>query len=70
MRRSTCANGFIGGADTTVSSVTSFFMAMAIYPDVQKKAQVELDRVLALDENGKKKEEIRAEMTERLDCVP
>ncbi|KAF7760024.1 hypothetical protein Agabi119p4_11719 [Agaricus bisporus var. burnettii] len=46
VRRSICANGFIGGADTTVSSVTSFFMAMAIYPDVQKKAQAELDRVL------------------------
>ncbi|EKM76230.1 hypothetical protein AGABI1DRAFT_94325 [Agaricus bisporus var. burnettii JB137-S8] len=98
-------------------------MAMAIYPDVQKKAQAELDRVLdqafhepvaplgilmrmntmviisrkvnffmilnstknisfstqtissntahhkfALNENGKARE-IRAEMTERLDCV-
>ncbi|XP_006456366.1 hypothetical protein AGABI2DRAFT_211278 [Agaricus bisporus var. bisporus H97] len=46
VRRSTCASGFVAGADTTVSLVTSFFMTMAIYPDVQKKAQAELDRVL------------------------
>ncbi|EKM77271.1 hypothetical protein AGABI1DRAFT_77713 [Agaricus bisporus var. burnettii JB137-S8] len=46
IRSGACANGFIGGADTTVSTVTSFFMAMALYPDVQKKAQAELDRVL------------------------
>ena len=30
----------------TVSSLTSFFMAMALYPQVQKKAQDELDMVL------------------------
>ncbi|KAF8874029.1 cytochrome P450 [Infundibulicybe gibba] len=35
-----------GGADTTVSTVHSFFMAMALYPDVQRKAQAELDLVL------------------------
>ncbi|EKM76367.1 hypothetical protein AGABI1DRAFT_45047 [Agaricus bisporus var. burnettii JB137-S8] len=47
VRRDACAVGFLAGADTTISSVTSFFMAMAIYPDVQKKAQAELDRVLS-----------------------
>lgn len=30
----------------TVSSILSFFMAMALFPEVQKKAQEELDRVL------------------------
>ncbi|KZV72773.1 cytochrome P450 [Peniophora sp. CONT] len=37
---------YIGGADTTVSSITSLIMAMALYPDVQKRAQEELDAVL------------------------
>ncbi|KZV63206.1 cytochrome P450 [Peniophora sp. CONT] len=37
---------YLGGADTTVSSLLSFFMAMALYPGVQKKAQKELDDVL------------------------
>ncbi|RAK95668.1 cytochrome P450 [Aspergillus ibericus CBS 121593] len=35
-----------GGADTTVSALSCFFMAMALYPDVQQKAQEELDRVI------------------------
>jgi len=30
----------------TVSSVQSFFLAMALYPEVQKRAQAELDRVV------------------------
>ncbi|KAF7761211.1 hypothetical protein Agabi119p4_10620 [Agaricus bisporus var. burnettii] len=46
VRREACANGFIGGADTTASTLTSFFMAMALHPEVQKKAQAELDQVL------------------------
>ncbi|KAL2850249.1 O-methylsterigmatocystin oxidoreductase [Aspergillus pseudoustus] len=37
---------YIGGADTTVSSMTSFVITMALYPDVQRKAQEELDRVV------------------------
>ncbi|KAF9562039.1 cytochrome P450 [Agrocybe pediades] len=32
--------GYIGGADTT------FFLAMTLYPEVQKKAQAEIDRVV------------------------
>ncbi|KAJ5780204.1 hypothetical protein N7457_005364 [Penicillium paradoxum] len=35
-----------GGADTTVSSLSSFFQAMALFPDTQRKAQQELDAVL------------------------
>ena len=34
------------GADTTSSALGTFFLAMVCYPDVQKKAQVELDKVL------------------------
>ena len=34
------------GADTTVSAIGTFFLAMVIYPEVQKEAQTELDNVL------------------------
>ncbi|KAM5539123.1 hypothetical protein V8D89_007346 [Ganoderma adspersum] len=44
--RSTLGSLYIGGADTTVSSLGSFFLAMTLYPDIQKKARKELDRVL------------------------
>ncbi|TCD70017.1 hypothetical protein EIP91_005268 [Steccherinum ochraceum] len=37
---------YIGASDTTVSAVTSFLLAMALYPEVQKKAQDELDRTV------------------------
>ncbi|KZT37988.1 cytochrome P450 [Sistotremastrum suecicum HHB10207 ss-3] len=41
------ANGmYTGGSDTTVSAVYSFFLAMTLYPDVQKRAHAELDKVL------------------------
>ncbi|OAG01121.1 cytochrome P450 [Paraphaeosphaeria sporulosa] len=40
---------FAAGADTTVSSLMTFFLAMTLYPDVQKKAQEELDRVVGPD---------------------
>ena len=30
----------------TVSAVQSFFLAMALYPEVQKKAQTEIDAVI------------------------
>lgn len=35
-----------GGADTTVSTITSFAMAMLLFPEVQKKAQAEIDQVI------------------------
>ncbi|KAI0047901.1 cytochrome P450 [Auriscalpium vulgare] len=38
---------YVGGADTTVSALTSFFYAMSLYPDVQKRAQAELDALLS-----------------------
>ncbi|KAF1849093.1 O-methylsterigmatocystin oxidoreductase [Cucurbitaria berberidis CBS 394.84] len=37
---------YLGGADTTVSSTMTFFLAISIFPEVQKKAQEELDRVI------------------------
>ncbi|KXN85119.1 O-methylsterigmatocystin oxidoreductase [Leucoagaricus sp. SymC.cos] len=44
--RDICALAYFAGADTTVSSVQSFFLAMCLYQEVQKKAQAELDNVL------------------------
>ncbi|QRV81909.1 cytochrome P450 family protein [Ceratobasidium sp. AG-Ba] len=38
-----------GGADTTVSSILTFFAAMIYYPSVQKNAQEEIDRVVGKD---------------------
>ncbi|KAG8689410.1 hypothetical protein FRC11_002719 [Ceratobasidium sp. 423] len=35
-----------GGADTTVGQLVIFFLAMVLYPEVQKKAQEELDSVV------------------------
>ncbi|EUC44767.1 hypothetical protein COCMIDRAFT_97390 [Bipolaris oryzae ATCC 44560] len=40
---------YLGGSDTTVSAIMDFFLAMAVFPDVQKKAQEELDRVIGSD---------------------
>jgi cytochrome P450 len=40
------AVSFIAGSDTTVATTVSFFLAMLVYPDVQLKAQAEIDRVV------------------------
>ncbi|KAF8874410.1 putative CyP450 monooxygenase [Infundibulicybe gibba] len=40
---------FLGGADTTVSTITSFFLAMAMYPEVQQRAQAEIDAVVGCE---------------------
>ncbi|KAL4745449.1 hypothetical protein BDW72DRAFT_211322 [Aspergillus terricola var. indicus] len=37
---------YFGGSDSTISTITSVFLAMVLYPDVQKRAQEELDRVI------------------------
>jgi hypothetical protein len=37
---------YLAGLDTTVSAVMSFFLAMVIYPDVQLRAQAELDEII------------------------
>jgi len=40
---------YAGGSDTTVSSMQAIFLAMALYPEVQKKAQAEIDAVVGPD---------------------
>ena len=40
------ASLYLGGADTTVSTIDAFFLAMSKFPAVQKKAQEEIDRVV------------------------
>ncbi|KAJ3509589.1 hypothetical protein NLJ89_g5143 [Agrocybe chaxingu] len=37
---------YAGGADTTVSSIRAFFLAMVLYPDAMRKAQEEMDAVI------------------------
>ncbi|PIL29259.1 cytochrome P450 [Ganoderma sinense ZZ0214-1] len=44
--RGTTATAYAGGADTTLSTVQTFFLAMAAHPHVLAKAQVELDAVV------------------------
>ncbi|KAI0739092.1 O-methylsterigmatocystin oxidoreductase [Daedaleopsis nitida] len=46
LARNVAAIAYIGGADTTFSAMQAFFLAMALYPQVQKKAQAELDAVV------------------------
>ncbi|KAF8624702.1 hypothetical protein AX17_007033 [Amanita inopinata Kibby_2008] len=43
------ASLYAGGADTTVSSVYGFFKAMVLFPEVQAKAQAEIDAVIGND---------------------
>ncbi|TFY79510.1 hypothetical protein EWM64_g4501 [Hericium alpestre] len=38
-----------GGADSTVAAISASFLAMTLYPDVQHKAQAELDAVVGND---------------------
>jgi hypothetical protein len=40
------ASMYTGGADTSVSTIGGFFLAMSMFPDVQRKAQEEIDRVV------------------------
>jgi cytochrome P450 len=40
---------FQAGSDTTVSSLSSLFLALVLYPEVQKRAQAELDSVVSRD---------------------
>jgi len=37
------------GVDTTPTALTVFIMAMTLYPEVQKKAQAELDHVVGTE---------------------
>ncbi|KAJ7459915.1 cytochrome P450 [Mycena latifolia] len=40
------ATAYAAGSDTTVSSFGTFFYAMAVHPEIQKKAQNEIDAVI------------------------
>ncbi|KAI9450441.1 cytochrome P450 [Lactarius psammicola] len=43
------ATMYIGGADTTVAALLTFFLAMVLHPDAQRKAQMEIDNVVGMD---------------------
>ncbi|KLO13425.1 cytochrome P450 [Schizopora paradoxa] len=43
------ATVFMAGADTSVSALMNFFLAMLMNPDVQKRGQEEIDRVIGSD---------------------
>ncbi|KAB8261239.1 cytochrome P450 [Aspergillus pseudonomiae] len=43
------ASFYGGGSDTTVSTMSSFFLVMALFPEAQRKAQAEIDRVVGPD---------------------
>ncbi|THH17674.1 hypothetical protein EW146_g3176 [Bondarzewia mesenterica] len=49
MAKEVPANMYLAGADTTVSALTSFFLAMSLYPEAMKKAQAEIDTVIGGD---------------------
>jgi len=40
---------YAGGTDTITASIAVFFLAMTLYPEVQKKAQREIDEVIGKD---------------------
>ncbi|KAL4075734.1 cytochrome P450 [Scleroderma citrinum] len=43
------ASLYSGGADTTVSAIYGFYLAMTLFPEAQKKAQAEIDTVIGPD---------------------
>jgi cytochrome P450 len=43
------ASMYSGGADTTVGTLYTFFLCMTLYPEVQKRAQAEIDSVVGTD---------------------
>ncbi|KAA1466861.1 CyP450 monooxygenase [Dentipellis sp. KUC8613] len=43
------ANMYLAGADTTVSALGTFFLAMCLFPEAQRKAQAEIDAVIGTD---------------------
>jgi len=43
-----CSAGlYVGGGDTTVSILTTFLLLMALYPEVQRRAQSEIDQLVS-----------------------
>ncbi|KAG2035024.1 cytochrome P450 [Suillus americanus] len=48
--KSTSATAFIAGVETTASTLAVFILAMMLYPDVQKRAQEEIEAVIGTDQ--------------------
>ncbi|KAJ8079622.1 hypothetical protein PM082_011209 [Marasmius tenuissimus] len=46
LARDVAATMYFAGADTTVSTLTTFFLAMLANPEAQRRAQQEIDRVV------------------------
>ncbi|TCD66655.1 hypothetical protein EIP91_001073 [Steccherinum ochraceum] len=46
MAKSIAGSSYTAGADTTTCAAESFVLAMALFPQVQRRAQAELDRVV------------------------
>ncbi|KAF5375246.1 hypothetical protein D9758_000183 [Tetrapyrgos nigripes] len=44
--KNVAATSYAGGADTTVSVLVSLYLVMTLYPEIQNKAQRQLDQVL------------------------
>nr|BAK09500.1 cytochrome P450 [Postia placenta] len=49
MYKTTAMVFYVAGADTTTSVLEALFLAMTLYPDIQQKAQAEVDRVVGFD---------------------
>ncbi|KAG2359073.1 cytochrome P450 [Suillus spraguei] len=48
--KSTSATAFIAGVETTASTLSVFILAMMLYPDVQTRAQEEIEAVIGTDQ--------------------
>ncbi|KAJ6575198.1 cytochrome P450 [Mycena capillaripes] len=44
--KNVAATMYAAGADTVVSAISSFFLVMSLYPDIQKRGQKEIDAVI------------------------
>ncbi|KAL0568014.1 hypothetical protein V5O48_013977, partial [Marasmius crinis-equi] len=45
MIKNCAANAYVGGGDTTVSSILTFILAMSLHPSIQARAQAEIDNL-------------------------
>lgn len=71
----TAAVMYAAGADTTVSSISSFILAMTLFPAVQKKAKEEISAIIGVDrlpqfEDREKLPYINALVKETLRWIP
>ncbi|KAA1467703.1 cytochrome P450, partial [Dentipellis sp. KUC8613] len=45
----TATSSYLGGSDTSISMLSTFVLAMILYPEIQRKAQAEIDSVVGTD---------------------